>query len=60
VGCARKSAFATVAQAGDSGLQASLELSSSTLDAPALVLKMAPAITASLVNFSELSKRLHT
>jgi hypothetical protein len=54
----RKSVFASIAQAGDSGPQASPELSPSTLDARTLLLKMGAALPFKRpANLSELSKR---
>jgi hypothetical protein len=53
----RKRVFTSIAQAGDSGPQASPELSSSTLDARTLLLKVGAAIIANPANLSELGKR---
>jgi len=52
-----KSIFTSIAQAGDSGPQASAELSLSTLDARTLLLKVGTALFAKPANLSELSKR---
>ena len=53
----RKSIFASIAQAGDRGLQASSELSPSTIDARTLLLKVGAAFFERSANLSELSKR---
>jgi hypothetical protein len=54
----RKSIFTSIAQAGDSGPQASPELSPSTLDARTLLLKVGVALAFKRpANLSELSKR---
>src|SRR5262245_33286677 len=53
----RKSIFTSIAQAGDSGPQASHELSLSTLDARTLLLKVGAALFEPPANLSELSKR---
>ncbi len=52
----RKSVFTTIAQAGDSGPQASAELSPSTLDARTLLTNVGAAILAKLAKLSELGK----
>jgi hypothetical protein len=57
VDCSRKSVFRSIAETGDSRLQASRELFSSTLDARTLLPEMGAAIIARLVNLSELTKR---
>jgi hypothetical protein len=54
----RKSVFTSIAQAGDSGLQASRKLSPSTLDIPTLLPEVGAALPFKrLANLSELSKR---
>ena len=53
----RESIFTSIAQAGDSGPQASAELFPSTLDAPTLLLKMLAALFEKPANLSELGKR---
>ena len=53
----RKSIFAGIAQASDSGPQASTELSSSTLDTRTLLLKVGAAVIVRPANLSELGKR---
>ena len=56
-GRSRKSIFASIAQAGDSGPQARPELSPSTLDAGTLLLKVGAALFEPPANLSKLSKR---
>ena len=53
----RKSIFTSIAQASDSGSQASRELSLSRLDARTLSPKVGAALFVRLANLSELSKR---
>ena len=52
-----ESVFTSIAQAIDSGLQASLELSTLTLDTLALLPKVGAALGMRLANRSEPSKR---
>ena len=52
-----ESVFTSIAQAIDSGLQASLELPASTLDALALLPKVGTALWMRLANRSKPSKR---
>ena len=53
----RKSIFTSIAQASDSGPQASPELSPSTLDTRTLLLKVGAALLEAPANLSEFSKR---
>jgi hypothetical protein len=53
----RKSVFTRIAEASDSGPQASTELSSSTLDARTLLAQVLAALIAKPANLSELGKR---
>jgi hypothetical protein len=56
----RESILTSIAQAGDSGPQASPELFACTLDAAALLLKVGAALLEEPANLSELSKRHQT
>ena len=52
-----KRIFTSIAQARDSGPQASAELSPCTFDTPTLLLKVGAAFFTEPANLSELSKR---
>jgi hypothetical protein len=55
VNCSHKLVFTSIAQAGDSGLQASPELA--PLDVRTLLVNMGTALFVSLANLTELGER---